>query len=172
MKKQILFLFMLSVFFQSCKTERKSKPESHDLPKSKVMDITSYTGNAVAFLSVYRGSAQNITFIPVLEKDSDKFKEADIFKLIQGRCSIVLHVGDYLRNVLLNSKEKKVLDREICNVDKFEYYVKIWISYKNYEERSYDRKYKLTTDSCSRRYLIPSPNENDFLEFKVLTNTK
>ena len=57
------------------------------------MDITSYNGNAVAFFSKAVNNSQSIIFIPIQEKDSNKFKNENIFELIKGRCSVSLRLA-------------------------------------------------------------------------------
>ena len=131
------------------------------------MDITSYNGNAVAFFSKAVNNSQSIIFIPIQEKDSNKFKNENIFELIKGRCSISIFVGDYMINKLLNSKEKVVLTKKICNVNS-DYYAKIWIKYEKYEEATLKRKFKLTSDSCARRDIGESENSHGIMEFKIL----
>lgn len=143
--------------------------KSHSTPK--VMNISSYKGNAVAFFSVKRGSAQSIIIIPVLEKDSDKFKRKDVFELVKGRCSINISIGDYLRNSLINCKQKKVLSVLLCNANS-DYYARIWINYKNYNEQTLKRKTQLTTDSCACRDLGDYRAGGGLIEFKILTLPK
>lgn len=168
MKKLIVLIFILLVLFQSCNFERKNKQEVKYLPVPKVMDISSYKGNAVAFFSSKRGNAQSITIIPVLEKDSNKFKTTDVFESIKGRCSINISIGDHLRNTLIYCRQKKVLNRVLCNANS-NYYAKIWINYKDYNEQTLKRKRQLTTDSCTCRDLGGYKKGGGLIEFKILT---
>jgi len=171
MKKQILLTFLFFVLFQSCNFERKNNQDEKYDSVPKVMNISSYKGNAVAFFSFKRGNGQSITIIPVLERDSNKFKTKDVFELIKGRCSINISIGDHLRNVLINCKQKKVLTRVLCNVNS-DYYVKIWINYKDYNEQTLKRKKLLITDSCACRDLGGYNNGGGLIEFKILTLLK
>lgn len=167
MKKLILLIFILLLLFQSCNFERKNKQGVKYIPVSEVMNISSYKGNAVAFFSAKRGNAQSITIIPVLEKDSDKFKATDVFESIKGRCSINISIGDYLRNTLIYSKQKRILNRVLCNANS-DYYAKIWINYKDYNEQTLKRNRQLTTDSCVCRDLGGYKKGGGLIEFKIL----
>ena len=71
MKRMIILnIFLIGILF-SCNSGRNYKNEKQSKSKPKLTDITSYTGNAVAFFS--EDNFRAITIIPVLEKDSNKF---------------------------------------------------------------------------------------------------
>jgi len=129
--------------------------------KTKV-DTISYTGNAVAFFS--EDTRKMIRFIPVKEKDSTKFKQLDIFKSIKDQPIYCIYIGGYL-NRLLHCKEKQILKKEICKYGYASYYVKIWISYRNYlagPERPG------IPDSCRCKLLSETHDSAKIQEFDIL----
>ncbi len=112
-----------------------------------------------------------MTFIPVQEKDSNVFKKEnfDIYKAIEGKCSVKMMIYDlWIR--LIESKYKKVLDHEVCNVIDETYYVKIWISYTGYIEGPYRYTKEPTSDSCGRRSISWMDSDSaKILEFRILS---
>jgi hypothetical protein len=169
-KLLIINVIVISSFF-SCNNDIKQKSEKQVISNYKSIDVTSYTGNAIAFFS--EGNNRYITLIPVLEKDSIKFKDADIFQSIKGRYSVNMFIGKYLIKKLEDSNEKKELKRKICNVWSATYYIKIWISYKNYEDYTYKkRRNEELSDSCNSRDIANTKYNSKLIEFKILNNNK
>ena len=140
MKFRYILMIVLVTFIFSCNNNQKTTDKVKCIHNQKVMDISSYTGNAVAFFDNGHNDFYSAYIIPILEKDSDIFKQKsfDIFNGIKGRCSINFTI-DYFLYDLQNSASKKKLDRIICNVHA-NYYAKIWISYSKYEELLLKRK--------------------------------
>lgn len=162
--KKILLLIILSLQF--CNYQQKN--QHHSI--KKIMDVSNYTGNAVAFFVTQRhNDFYSAYIIPISEKDSNVFKkdDFDVFNAIKGQCSITLYIGNNLYD-LQSSKYKKKFDKEICNVHA-DCYVKIWISYHNYVEQISKRKKELKSDSCEIRGLSRGKN-GKINEFKILKN--
>lgn len=162
MRKLIFLNIILIWTLSSCNSRKNYKVEPKIATIPRLTDITSYTGNAVALL---HEAGPSMILIPVLEKDSNKFKKEDYFKLIKGQCSISIFVGDYQKRVLLISKEKKKLDQKGCNTGSATHYIKIWISYKNFEENLHKKR-----DSCDTRDLGSHPNKSKIIKLIILTD--
>lgn len=167
MKKLFLFPLTLLLLLQSCKHEQIKRQKIKHGEISEVMNISSYTGNAVVFFVDGHNDFYSAYFIPILEKDSNVFKKKnfEIFNAIKGRCSINFTIGNYLYK-LQSSESRKKMDRIICNVHA-DYYAKIWISYKNYEELLTKRKKILKSDSCEIRGVYHG-KKGKLLDFKIL----
>ena len=160
MRKLIGMFIAYCICFVSC-TNSKKKTETKRDNSREIMDVTNYTGNAVAFFSPGDQNSETISIIPVAEKDSNIFKQDDIYKSVKGKCAIRIMVGDSIRQrLLLNSPEKKSLSSEICNVPDDVYYAKVWVSYKGYLENKPKSKFVNNSDSCSVRVLGWSVDEN------------
>ncbi len=160
----IIFLFI--VLF-ACKPDSKHVVDQMHVCKKQKMTISHYSGNAVAFMS--NGGYETMIFIPVQEKDSEVFKKDcfDLFKAIKGRCRIKMMIPG-LKQSLLECKSLKVLDREICNVQDYTHYAKIWISYKGYNEGPYRKLKEPESGSCGLRIIGDFDSDSaKILEFKI-----
>ena len=74
---------------------------------------------------------------------------------------------------LLDSDEKKILNRKICNIYGATYFTKIWISYSGYEESLYKRKNETMIDSCNCRDIeMNEKPESGIHKLKILCNSK
>jgi len=175
MKEKVLFGVILLISFLSCNTEKRYKKVIPVPIKHHVMDITSYTGNAVAFFHEGHDYFYSVYIIPIEEKDSNIFKKKDfdVFKSIIGQCSIYFTIG-YDLYKLQASDSKKKLNQKVCNVytdRNTEYYIKVWISYKDYVESKEKRKKVLTSDSCEIRD-AHRRTKGKLLEFNILMDSK
>ena len=109
-------------------------------------------------------------FIPVLEKDSIRFKRANVFEAIKVRCSVSIFIGDYMKFKLIKSKEKKKLEQSICNISYATHYLKIWISYSGYEVLLHKMKNKNAPDSCYHRDLGLTLKPNSGIHKLIILN--
>ncbi len=160
-------MILLFVLLISCKPENKEN-QNLKRPSSPKMIITNYTGNAVAFFA--EDGRDIMIFIPVQEKDSNVFKKEnfDIYKAIECKCGVRMMIyGLWIR--LVESKYRKVLDHEVCNVIDETHYVKIWISYTGYIEGPYRYTKEPQTDSCAIRHIHSMESDTaKILDFKIL----
>lgn len=169
MKKYNLFLLVF-VSIVSCKQSSKTIDKVN---VTSLMDITNYKGNAVVFFrdGVMTGADRfTMQLIPLPNQDTNIVKQDtfDIYKAIKGRPSIFFTNGDIIYKLYMN-KQKKELKRNICNIsDKNDSYVKVWISYKNYEDILKAKGEKILTDSCSVREIFIGHN-GKLDEFKILS---
>lgn len=161
----ICFVFL---FAFSCKNVKQEKQEN----VCSLMDITSYTGNAIAF---FKDGLQStslryfVQLIPISEQDSNVFKmeDFDIYKAAEGKPSFFFNI-DYTIYKLYVSEYKKQKIDEICNVTDFlDSYVKVWIDYQDYDDISKERGDTILTDSCAVRELFIGMN-GKLNEFKIL----
>lgn len=176
MKKTFLIFPILIVSLFACQNKPKTVIGKENTPihdvKPKLMDISSYTGNALIFYAEEYHVDPHVYLILIAEKDSNVFKQQtfDIRKAVQGKCSIYTLIGYARMSRLQTCKEKQILDFEICNID-YKYYVKAWICYAKMIEAMQKRKTPLLTDSCEVRNLF-QPDGKDKnskrLDYKVL----
>lgn len=170
---RIIFLLVFSLLFFTCKQQKKKDEKVKYAP---LMDITSYTGNAVAFFKdglQYNPHRFSVQIIPISEKDSNVFKQDNfgIYEAIKNKPSYFFNI-DYKIYDLYASNQKRKLERKICNIDNLiDTYIKVWVSYQNYEDISKARGEKIITDSCSVREIYIGHN-GKLNEFKVLSNPK
>lgn len=172
--KNVIFTF-ICLFLVSC-NEKNANNQSIEKAIPQVMDISSYTGNAIAFFvdGIWGGDPGRFTMqlITVEEPDSNIFKQDtfDIIKHVQGRPSIYFSYGTEIYKLYQN-KYKKKYDLDICNIyNKIDAYIKIWISYENYMDVKKETGDTIWTDSCAYRMIDITPN-GALKEFKVLTLT-
>jgi len=170
MKNLIISLLKLSFSFQSCVNNQRKDNELKKIPVHKLMNITTYTGNALIFFNREYHSDPHVYVILISEKDSNVFKRKtfNVPKAVLGKCSIYTYFGYKWAFNLIDSKEKDTLNFNICNV-KAEFYVKVWISYDGFIETSQRRNGKpLITDSCERRsmYYDLKKSRKD-IEYKI-----
>lgn len=178
MKKSFFILPILIVSFLACQSKPKTEITKKHIPvqeiKPKLMDITSYTGNALIFFAEEYHVDPHAYLFLIDEKDTKVFvsKLFDIRKAIRGKCSIYTNIGYYRMNKLQACKEKQIVDFEICNVDTvYKYYAKVWVSYENMVETRNKRTTPLLTDSCEARNLHSyhfGKKKGKDLEFKIL----
>lgn len=167
---RIIFLLIFSLLVFSCREQTKKEQKVNYAP---LMDVTSYTGNAVAFFRdslQYSNNRFGVQLVPVSELDSNIFKQEnfDVFKAIKNKPRFTFDIGDEIYKLYV-CKQKKKYNHKICNIsDKYNSYVKIWISYQNYEDISKARGIKITTDSCSVREIFIGHN-GKLNEFKILS---
>jgi len=92
MNVKVLFGVIILISFLACNIEKRNRISNQEPVKHHVIDITSYTGNAVAFFHEGHDDFYSAYIIPIVEKDSNVFKKKDfdVFKAIIGRCSIFL----------------------------------------------------------------------------------
>jgi|GEM_PF-4472086 len=171
MKNLIINLLIFSFFFQSCMNNKRQDIGLKKNPDHKVIDITTYTGNALIFFDKEYHSDPHVYIILISEKDSNIFKQKafDIPKAINGKCSIYTYFGYKWAFNLIDSREKETLNFNICNVQA-EYYVKTWISYDGFIETRQSRKGKpVISDSCEYRsiYFDLKKSRKD-IEYKIL----
>ena len=170
MRTIIFILICLSVL--SCK-EKKTNNLLVEKTLPPIMDITSYTGNVVAFFtdSIWSGvDHYTMQLITIQETDSNIFKQDtfDLVKHVKGKPSLYFSYGTEIYK-LYKSKYKKKYDLNICNVyKKSNAYIKLWISYENYLDIKKELGDTILTDSCAYRMISDGPGAV-LKEFKILT---
>jgi hypothetical protein len=159
MRNLIYLCIALIPFLFSCNKKQAEKENPKKEKISEVMNITSYTGNALIFFKETYSYRINphVYIIFIDEKDSSIFRKStfDILKAIKGKCSISVALGNKRINELLTKKGKYVNNFNICNIEPdYKYFVKNWISYEGYlENRHHINWMPILNDSCQRRVI-------------------
>ena len=180
--RSLIYLYIALIpFLCSCNIKKAEKENS---PKEKihvVMDITSYTGNALIFFKETYSYRINphVYLIFIDEKDSSIFKEStfSISKAINGKCSVSVALGNKRINELLKEQGKHVNNFNICNIEPdYKYFYKCWVSYTGYLENRHHINWEpILNDSCQRRviYYDAAPKdkskERKVIEIKIMS---